>query len=131
MENKIDWIIHYVFSDENEPDYLADVHTHGLENHGHPELRIVLAFPDDICNIILNDVGVRILNGERFDKEGTYRNIIKNDLPVKILKEKIGNQETMVLIFPDKNGLLPDEEGCENPFSEQLELIEYIKKNRY
>lgn len=127
----VNWIIHYVFAGENDPEYLADAHTHGLNYYKHPELMTVLNLPQNVCGSILNNLGIRIARGERFDEEKIYTNIIANNLPVKLVKENIDGNDIMVLIFPDANGFLPEDEGCDEPYNKQLEYLEYIKKNRY
>lgn len=130
MSKAPDWMIHYVFPEENDPDFLIDCHTHGLEKYGHLELGIVIALGEQVSCMMLNSLGERIRNGEKFE-EGIRTDILKNEMRTRIVKEKFGDKEILILVFPDQNGLLPEDEGCEEIFNKQMEYIGYIKKNRY
>lgn len=127
MNSKVDWIIHFVIPDENNIPNSINAHTHGLEGHNHPELMTVLALDSEVSGAIMNNLGLRILDGERFDEEKIYTNIIQNELPVKIVKAVVSGHENCVIIFPDEDGKLPGDEGCKYPYSKQLEYLEYIK----
>lgn len=126
--SKVDWIIHYVIPEEDDMEGMIDCHTHGLDAHNHPELMCVLALPQEVCADLINSLGLRILEGERFDEERIYTNIIANDLPVKVIRTKVGNNDMAVLIFPDQNGLLPEDSDCADVYNEQEIFLEEIKK---
>lgn len=131
MDNKIDWIIHGVIPEDGDMEYTVDYHTHGLkEYHNHTELMVVLGLPFEVVGSLINSLGLRICDGERFDEERIYTNIIANNLPVRLVKERMGTGDVMVLILPDANGNLPGDDNCEEPYSKQMEMIEFIK-SRY
>ena len=128
MTNKIDWIIHGVIPKEGDLDYAMDYHTHGLrEFHNHPELMIVLSIRDEVAVDILNSIGLCICDGEKFDEERIYTNILANNLPTKMVKARMGDEDVMVIVFPDSYGKLPGEEGCEEPYNNQIKIIEFFE----
>ena len=76
MENKIDWVIHYVANGavcakcgKVETGFIpnfCNAHTHGMEKYHHPDFQMVLdAGPSEICRI-LNTFGLAVQNGSRF-----------------------------------------------------------------
>ena len=79
-KSKVDWIIHGVIPEEGDMPYAMDYHTHGLkEFHNHPELMLVLGLPNDVACNLINSLGLRIWDGERFDEEKKYTNILSNE----------------------------------------------------
>lgn len=125
--NTVDWIIHAVIPEYESP-YILDAHTHGLNMHGHPELRTVLHLPPETLTGVINAVGLDIVDGERFDEEKIYTNILANDMRVRVIRDNIGGDDCSVLIFPDANNRLPEEPFCQEPYRSQLEFLEEIKK---
>ena len=90
MENKIDWVIHYVANGavcakcgKVETGFIpnfCNAHTHGMEKYHHPDFQMVLdAGPSEEC-------GRKVLR----------------------------------VIIPDKENRFPDERGCELPYLMQL-----------
>ena len=126
--NKYDWIIHYVFGEGDDYGLFADIHTHGLEKYNHPELLITIALPQEIVGAILNNLGIRITNGERFDESELRTDIIANNVPVKVFNTCVNEKNISLLIFPDKNLKFPDDEACEFPYNEQYKYLEKIKE---
>lgn len=127
VKNKVDWIIHAVIP-EYDDSYILDAHTHGLGTHGHPELRTVLNLPPETLTSVINSVGLDIVDGERFDEERVYTNILANDMRVQIIRDNIGGDDCSVLIFPDANNRLPGEPFCQIPYKNQLKYLEEIRK---
>ena len=73
--NKIDWIIHLVANGACDAcgkeetgflSYTCNAHTHGMERYGHPDFQIVLSLPPREIGRILNTLGRRVQDGERF-----------------------------------------------------------------
>lgn len=111
-----------------ETDYMMDAHTVGLMQYGHPELAIVVSIPVEIAGEILNTLGNRVVNGERFDIPGVYENILQDDYPVRLVHAEYGlGEEKMVLILPDEFRRLPEDLGCMTPYNLQLEYLRRIK----
>ena len=128
VTNKVDWIIHAVFPSDSD-DYKMDSHTHGLNKHNHPELRIVLNLPQEVIGNMLNGMGLDILKGERFDESGIYTNILANKMRVQIVRGYVGKDNCSTIIFPDPNGRLPGEPFCQEPYKDQLKYLEEIKED--
>ena len=64
MAKKVDWIIHGVCDGQR-----VNFHTHGMERYNHMDFQMVLPYPhQELCRII-NTMGLRVQEGERF-KDG-------------------------------------------------------------
>ena len=129
-DKPIDWIIHYVFPDSEEELnlYGIDAHTHGLKKHNHPELMIVLPMEGEEVANILNSLGCRILEGERFDIEGIRRDVFADKTPVLLLKESFWGEENVVILFSDENGNVPGDGQCSKEYNMQLQYLNNLKK---
>ena len=127
-ERAYDWIIHYVFSEEEDIEYSSDIHTHGISKYNHPELMLCLSIPQELACGILNYVGEEIRNGKRFDREEIRCDILANEMPVKLVRREFGEEERMVIILPDENGKFPEDNGCKEPYNKQLEMIDEFQK---
>ena len=80
MNNNIDWIIHLVANgacDECGKEekgflpYTCNAHTHGMEKYDHPDFQVILSLPPREIGRILNTLGLRVQEGERF-QAGRY-----------------------------------------------------------
>ena len=105
MAKKVDWIIHGVCDGQR-----VNFHTHGMERYNHMDFQMVLPYPhQELCRII-NTMGLRVQEGERF-KDGdlveTRRNVLR-------------------IIVPDKNNRFPYEQGCEYPYTLQLLPTDFL-----
>ena len=129
-DKPIDWIIHYVFPDSEEELnlYGIDAHTHGLKKHNHPELMIVLPMEGEEVANILNSLGCRILEGERFDIEGIRRDVFADKTPVLLLKESFWGEENVVILLSDENGNVPGDGQCSKEYDMQLQYLNNLKK---
>lgn len=127
---KIDWIIHYVSERacdlcEKESDDISyegfpafgNIHTHGLNLHGHRELCIPFGLPSDIAMGILNGCGLQIVDENKEFNEGIYSGILKNGYDVKFIS--FDNDPTLYMILPDKNNKFPEDADCEFPYNQQ------------
>lgn len=113
-----------------DTDYLVDIHTEGLMEYNHPELAMVVSIPPETAGEILNTLGIRIVNGERFDVPGVYDNILQDDYPVRVVRTEYGSgREMAVLILPDEKCRLPEDVGCQEPYRWQLEYLRLIKED--
>lgn len=113
-----------------ETEYLMDAHTEGLTVQGHPELAIVVSIPVETAGEILNTLGTRITNGESFTIPGIYENILQEEYPVRVIRTEYGlGKEVMVLFLLDENRHLPEDQGCEEPYSLQPEYLRRIEND--
>lgn len=111
-EKKPDWIIHYV---NPEKTGMADCHTHGLDKYGHMELQIVLPIPPSSAAAIMNGLGCRVRDGEKFLDGQEVTDALMNEEPIRFL-EKDG---LLRLIFRDPDGNWPEDEDCQYPYDFQ------------
>ena len=124
------WIIHCVIPEGEGVECSMDSHTHGLNAYDHPELALVMNLPQAMVGELLNEIGIRIVNGEKFSESGVYNNILVNDYPVELIKtEYKRGDEVMAIILPDENKKLPSDKDCSYPYNMQYEYLEKIKKS--
>ena len=131
---KMDWIWHYVSNhrmceccgkvEDSFPQYICDAHTHGMEKYGQLEFQVVLDYGPEECGRLLNTMGCRVRDGERFkngDKvEGLY---LDCDVQLREMKDAHGNR-ILRLIIPDKQNRLPEESVV--PHSYQMLTTELL-----
>ena len=133
---KPNWIIHYVaptVDESQSPDYFyepyfSSIHTHGLDKHGHRDLCLSIAIPPETACTLLNSLGMRIANEEEIFEEGIRTDILANGMKVKLIS--FDNDPTLYIILPDKNGKLPDDCDCEEPYSLQEKYAKIISENK-
>ena len=89
---------------------------------------LVIPFPPEEAGDFLNELGLRILNGERFDQEGIRTDILTDNYPIQLIKETFWGVEHVVIVYPDKNGKLPGDEGCQPGFADQLKYLEHQRE---
>lgn len=138
-----DWIIHYVSNNgcaccgtsknTNNPSYynllgFANVHTHGLDEHGQRELCIVMDIGLERAGALLNAMGDRVAKGETKFEEGVRTDVLGNGMPVGFIA--FDNDPTLYVMLPDANGVLPGDASCEAPYACQEEYAELISKNQ-
>lgn len=132
----VTWIIHGVFDTESyfndkgiECPYIGNFHTHGLnEYNNQKELCIVLALPGETAKGLLNSMGLRVANNETVFTEGIRTDILSNNMDVQLMAFE--NDPTLYVILPDKNGKLPMNNDCEEPFKYQYEYARLISEDR-
>jgi hypothetical protein len=107
---KYGFYIHFVLSENTE---YVDCHTHGLmKSFHHPELQFVIPIDEKTAASVLNALAEKISAGRTFH-DGEYVDQIIDGFPVLLLlqKDQDGTQFFRI-IFPDPNGLFPDDEKC-------------------
>lgn len=143
MEDKLPWVIHYVeencdaCKDKDEctskllmdsfegivPFRLfgfADVHTHGLlKTFNHPELVLSVSIGIKRAKMLLNSLGLRIMNeGARFDKPSVRSDILGGGYDAELIRFP-GDDEHIYIMLPDENNSLPSDDDCLIPYSRQ------------
>lgn len=120
MKKTIDWDIHLVSNracsecgkDENGfLPYTCNAHTHGMERYGHLDFQVVLFLPPHEIARILNTMGLRVQNGERF-QAGDYVSGIYADCPIRLDAFEETGRTVLRVVIPDKYGLFPEDESC-------------------
>lgn len=120
MENNINWIVHHVFGYDPSGNF-ANNHTHGMEQYGHLDFQLVLNISPLIAQEILNNLGVRVRDGDRFKPGDMVDNIITNYAVHLVLKVD-SERPVLRVLLPDPNGLFPGDKGCQEPYSLQEDV---------
>lgn len=103
----------------------AEIYTNGLDIYDHPEICITLNIGEEIAGSLFKGLVSEIAENENFElKTGVNNDIIEN-FPVKIIEGEVTHR--LYIILPDKNGKFPGDEGCEEAFSYQLSVMEFIE----
>ena len=138
------WLFQFVFDKEGSRQDFA--YTIGLEEtFNHPEI-MIFGLPRETMHGILSDLVSCIREGHSFPPHQRTKNILKGGYEVifKPLKKEqyayyIGQAQmyyekpfrTYVMFWPDRNNVLPIEEGCElNVQDEALDIIHQSEKVR-
>ena len=134
-KNQYNWIIHYVTNNtgkveegENKakkyfPDYMCNVHTHGLNAYTHKDFQVVLDIGRESTVFLLNSLAEKVRDGEVFS-DGEKIKGVYADCEVKLASVKEGNRDVLRVLIPDENNRFPGDEGCSYPYSEQERVLE-------
>lgn len=128
MKKEIDWVIHYVANgvkcsvcgeEENGfPQYICDAHTHGMDRYKHPEFQVVLNYGMDEVGRLLNTMGCRVRDGERF-RDGDLVKGLYEDCDILLREMPDCNGKALLrLIIPDKQNRWPEQ--AEEPYTYQM-----------
>lgn len=119
MKNKepITWIIHYII-DAVGPGGMINTHTHGMNAYGHLDFQVVLNLPPEHIGYLLNTMGSRVQNGERFHP-GQLVSGIYEDCPIQLKKYRETGRDVLRIIIPDKNNRFPEDALCEERYKVQ------------
>lgn len=132
-----DWIIHLVANGAvcaecGKAEYsfrpnLCNAHTHGMEKYNHPDFQMVLrASNEEICRI-LNTLGLRVQQGEKF-YDGAYVTGIYEDCRVRLQQFEETGRKVLRVIIPDGNNIFPENPACVAPYNLQLLKTEELSK---
>ena len=126
---KIDWIIEILANgvycatcgkvEDLFPDYICNVHTHGMAKYGHQDFQLVIHLDPEMMGYILNSLGLRVQAGERF-KAGDLVEGIFEDCPVRLDEFEESGRKVLRVIIPDSRNRFPEDSTCEYPYSYQL-----------
>ena len=137
MKPKLDWIIHLVKNgvacaccgerENGFVEYACNCHTHGMERYNHPDFQLVLSLPDEEIGRILNTLGLRVQDGERFHNgdlvEGIYL-----DCPVRLQEFAECDRTILRVVIPDKHNRFPEDTNCEYPYTLQIFDTEFLSR---
>lgn len=126
---KIDWIIHAVSNQVKSAKFVkpedrfingaCNFHTHGMDKYGHMDFQVVLEIdPNDIA-FILNILGTRVQNGEKF-KAGDLVSGIFTDCQIRLDEFEETGRTVLRVIIPDENNIFPDDQNCNDDFKLQM-----------
>lgn len=129
MNDKIDWIIHYVANgavceecgavESGFIEGFCNAHTHGMEKYHHQDFQMVLNLGPQKVGRILNTFGLAVQNGSRFHS-GQFVAGIYRDCAVELQEYEECGRMVLRVIIPDRLNRFPDERGCELPYLMQL-----------
>ena len=127
MNERFDWIIHYVSNsvcncwkaDSAFKQYLCNAHTHGLGQYDHPEFQVVIdAGPKEIARL-LNTMGIWVREGKKFCA-GNMVSVLYEDCQVLLYPVIEDNRELLRLVIPDAKNRFPQDPNCTYPYCMQL-----------
>ena len=105
--------------------------THGLEElYNHLDFELVVSMPEQYACQILNMLGARVQSGEVFSDGQTLNDVLQH-YPVKIKRMDSYGADKLRIIVPDRNGLWPEDAGCEYPYSLQIMSMKALENATY
>ena len=117
---KYGWASHYVPLDENHINY----HTHGvLENYNQYDLQIVLPISMGNAHGIASTIIEDMKKGVKFYEDIKYVGYL-HGYYIKFRLFSECDRPVLRVLFPDKNGVMPDQKECEEGFKYQLDELE-------
>lgn len=130
MKNQtFEWIIHLVANGagcakcgEVESEfipYTCNAHTHGMEKYNHMDFQLVLRLPTEEIGRILNTLGCRVQQGEKFHN-GDYVKGIYDDCDICLQEFEETGRKVLRVIIPDANNIFPNDPRCASPYNLQL-----------
>ena len=112
----IDWIIHAVF--DYGPKGTRNSHTHGMEKYNHLDFQVVLNIPEPDISYLLNTMGIRVQNGERFAPGDMVQGLFEDcDVRLDLFRET--GRSVIRLVIPDGNNIFPEDPRCKAPYKYQ------------
>ncbi len=136
MIKNIDWVIHFVANgvacaecgkaENSFIEYACNAHTHGMEKYGHPDFQMVLHTNLQDISYILNTLGWRVQNGERF-QPGDLVSGIFLDCDVRLDEFEECDRKVLRVIIPDGKNRFPEDPECKYPYSFQTWPLERLE----
>lgn len=131
-ENENYPIYHYVMDDKTMP-FSINVHTHGLDKYGHLEFECVLPYRATDMQTIFDLLACLVIKCGNHFEEGCYTNIMTDNYRlcfVEVPDHYDESKTVLRIIYPDENGKMPWEDGCEEHYAKQIVGIP-AEKYRY
>lgn len=139
MKKKINWILHYVTNgvgcdicgkvENGFPEFICDAHTHGMTEYDHLEFQVVLNYGAEEVGRLLNTMGCRVRDGERFQDgdlvEGLY---LDCNILLKLMPDANG-EPVLRLIIPDRDNRMPEDSVAPYTFQLLATPVLYIDAN--
>lgn len=118
VAKEMNWIIHYVI-DTIGPGGIINAHTHGMEQYKHYDFQVVLNFPKEHIAYLLNSMGKRVQNGEKFSP-GDLVTGIYEDCPIRLDLYRETGRDVLRIIIPDRHNQFPESPTCDPKYKVQL-----------
>lgn len=126
---EIDWIIEIIANGmrcqhcgkiENPfPQYICNVHTHGMEKYGHLDFQLVIHMPPQEMGYVLNTLGLRVKAGERYQSGDLVEGIFE-DCSIRLDEVEECGRKVLRVIMPDSQNRFPEDPECDYPYNYQL-----------
>lgn len=98
----------------------CNAHTHGLmEQFGHPDFQLVLNIDPNTIGGILNTLGIRVRNGEKFNAGDIVEDVIGDGYKVRLDAAVECDRIVLRVILPDEKHRFPEDDGCDSPYNMQ------------
>lgn len=120
MSDNFNWIVHHVFGYDDAGNF-ANNHTHGMEQYNHFDFQLVLNIDPKMAAAILNNLGIRVRDGDKFEPGSMVENIITH-YAVRLDLKTEGIRPVLRVILPDPNGLYSGDPGCQEPYNSQPDV---------
>lgn len=135
-EEKYDWLINYCANGikcqtcgKVEYPFIkgcCNAVTDGLHKYGHKELQIVINIDACIIANILNELGMRVRNGEIFEEGMTTYIGLDFTLPIRFDSHHVDEEPVLRVVLPDNDMYFPEDSMCDPVFRVQLLPTEAI-----
>ena len=119
------WVLHTVYDREgdNPLNGLANIHTEGLpENFSHKNIQVVLPVSAQVIYPIVYGMMEKIKTGYVFEPNQRNSEVLEG-ADVYFQEIAQGNETYLRMIMPDREGRLPNEEGCTGVYTRQFEQL--------
>ena len=124
MLEEYGWYMDIVPAEEYD-DVHANYHTHGVQdNYNHMDFQIVLDMDPEIAHQIFVELIIEVSNGKSFIEGKEYPDIIE-EFNVAFKQYKEMGRDVLRVLLPDRNGILPTEEICEEYYKIQLDNYDF------
>jgi hypothetical protein len=125
LDNSLGWIIHYVPDASGDTD-IVNIHTHGVEEKfEHLDLQITVPVNPQVVGEILHGVVNQIAAGKVFKEGDLSDEVLGGGFIVGFKEFTECDRKVLRILFPDKNNVLPDQEGCQPMYVKQLIDIDF------
>lgn len=119
LVTKPTWTIHQVVGEDS-----TNFHTHGLEDYGSLELEINLPIEGRLAAHIINEIGLKIVNGKRYNSRDIISDVVNVNLTVikakSIHSGDHDSEDILRIIIPDENLRFPWDAGCDPIYKKQI-----------
>lgn len=113
---------HYVVDDKTMPFHI-NAHTHGLDKYNHLEFECALPYTAKDMEQIFNILAYLVIRKGNHFEEGCYTNILTDNYRLYFVEMPDHFDEAKTIlrsIYPDDDGKMPWEDGCEEHYALQI-----------
>jgi len=118
---KINWIIHFGM-DASDIKFITNCHTHGMELYDHADFQVVLSLPQNEMKRLLNTIGMRVRDGERFANGDMVKGLYL-DCDIRLDSVMETGRRVLRLVIPDKHNRFPEDPRCMAPYKYQTKTM--------